>query len=97
VVFYDQAGRQLAAFDYSSDEGAHDFSCVAFNPSNDAAVVGAASRLYVYSLNNSSGAWEHVAVKQVCGGGGGAPCYTNPCCSMLLFAPARVSAAPAAD
>jgi hypothetical protein len=36
------------------------------NPSNDTAVVGAYNRLYVFSLNNSTGVWQHMAVKQVC-------------------------------
>lgn len=65
MVFYDQNGRQLQAFDYSSDEAARDLSCCAFNPSCDTAVVGAFNRLYVFSMSNSSGIWEHVAVKQV--------------------------------
>jgi hypothetical protein len=65
VVFYDASGRQLQAFDYSTDEAARDFSCCAINPSNDTAVVGAFNRLYVFSLNNSTGIWQHMAVKQV--------------------------------
>lgn len=66
VVFYDANGRQLQAFDFSTDEAARDLSCCAMNPSNDTAVVGAFNRLYVFSLNNSTGVWQHMAVKQVC-------------------------------
>lgn len=65
VTFYDANGRQLQAFDYSTDEAARDFSCAAINPSNDTAVVGAFNRLYVFSLSNSTGVWQHMAVKQV--------------------------------
>lgn len=68
VVFYDANGRQLQAFDYSTDEAARDFSCAAMNPSNDTAVVGAYNRLYVFSLSNSTGVWQHMAVKQVSSG-----------------------------
>jgi len=64
VVFYDGNGRQLQAFDYSTDEAARDFSCCAINPSNDTAVVGAFNRLYVFNLSNSTGVWQHMAVKQ---------------------------------
>jgi hypothetical protein len=66
VVFYDANGRQLQAFDFSTDDAARDLSCCAMNPSNDTAVVGAYNRLYVFSLNNSTGVWQHMAVKQVC-------------------------------
>lgn len=66
VTFYDANGRQLQAFDYSTDEAARDFSCAAILlPSNDTAVVGAFNRLYVFSLSNSTGVWQHMAVKQV--------------------------------
>jgi hypothetical protein len=68
VVFYDANGRQLQAFDYSTDGAARDFSCAAINPSNDTAVVGAYNRLYVFSLSNSTGVWQHMAVKQVSSG-----------------------------
>jgi hypothetical protein len=65
VVFYDANGRQLQAFDYSTDEAARDFGCCAISPSNNTAVVGACNRLYVFSLSNSTGVWQHMAVKQV--------------------------------
>lgn len=78
MVFYDANGRQLQTFDYSTDEAARDFSCCAINPSNDTAVVGAYNRLYVFSLSNSTGVWQHMAVKQV---GGRSRC---PLRSLLL-------------
>lgn len=65
VVFYDAGGRQLQLFDFASDTGARDFTCCAMNPNNDTAVVGAFDRLYIFSLNNSTGVWQHMAVKQV--------------------------------
>jgi hypothetical protein len=65
VVFYDTNGREMQAFDYSSDPEARDFSSCCFNPSGDTAVVGAFNRFYVYSLNSSRGTWEQVGVKQV--------------------------------
>jgi intraflagellar transport protein 172 len=64
-VFYDANGREMQAFDYSSDPEAQDFSSCCFNPSGDTAVVGAFNRFYVYSLNSSRGTWEQVGVKQV--------------------------------
>jgi intraflagellar transport protein 172 len=65
VVFYDVNGREMQAFDYSSDPEARDFSSCCFNPSGDTAVVGAFNRFYVYSLSSSRGTWKQVDVKQV--------------------------------
>lgn len=65
MVFFDANGRQLQAFDFSSDSAARDFASCSINPSNDTAVVGAFNRLYVFSLSNSTGVWQHTAVKQV--------------------------------
>lgn len=65
VVFHDHNGRELQAFDYSTDSEPQDFCCCTFNPSGDTAVVGAFNRMYVYSFNSSKNMWEQVAVKKV--------------------------------
>jgi hypothetical protein len=65
VIFYDGNGREQQSFDYSNDDGTRAFTCCCFNPSGDAAVAGAFSRFYVYTLNTAKGTWEQVYMQQV--------------------------------
>jgi hypothetical protein len=61
VVFYDQAGKELQVFDYSSDDGVREFCSCNFNPSGDTVVFGTYNRFYTFTYNTTRMAWEDVS------------------------------------
>jgi intraflagellar transport protein 172 len=69
VVFYDQGGREIQAFDYSNDDSVREFCSCAFNPSGDTVVFGTYNRFYIYSFSSNptekERPWQEVGFKQV--------------------------------
>lgn len=62
VVFYDNNGREVQVYDYSSDDSVREFTSCAFNPSGDTAVFGTYNRFYVYTYNQMRNTWDEVIV-----------------------------------
>jgi hypothetical protein len=62
VTFYDSAsGRQVAAFDYSTDDAVREFTSAAFSPAGDVVALGTYNRYYVYAMNAARGTWDEVS------------------------------------
>lgn len=66
VALYDFQGNMLQQLDFSSAPDAHDFTCAAFNPSGDVALLGGYNSISSCNYNTQACAWELTEAKQVC-------------------------------
>lgn len=58
VIFYDVEGVVLQLFDYTSEPTLKEFTCAAFNPSGESAVIASFNRLHVFNLNVRRNLWS---------------------------------------
>ena len=65
VTLYDTQGGIIQQLDFSSAPDMHDFTCAAFNPSGDIAVLGGYNSLNSCSFNAQADTWELNTTKQV--------------------------------
>ena len=65
VTLYDKLGGLLQQIDFSTAAEGRDFTCVAFNPGGDVAVLGGFDCLTACSLNAQAGVWEMSNTKKV--------------------------------
>lgn len=65
VTLYDRLGAMLQHLDFSGAADARDFSCAAFNPGGDVAVLGGFNCLMTCSFNAQAGVWEMSQAKKV--------------------------------
>lgn len=65
VTLYDFQGGALQQLDFSAAPDAHDFTCAAFSPSGDVALLGGYNSISSCSFNAQAGAWELAETKQV--------------------------------
>lgn len=65
VTLYDRMGSMLQQLDFSGAAGARDFTCAAFNPGGDVAVLGGFNCLTTCSFNAQAGVWEMSNTKKV--------------------------------
>ncbi len=62
---YDNQGGTLQQLDFSGAADARDYSCAAFNPGGDVAVLGGYNCLSTCSFNAQAGIWEIAGTKKV--------------------------------
>ena len=55
----------LQLLDFSAAADARDFTCAAFNPGGDTAVLGGYNCLSTCSFNSQAGVWEIAGTKKV--------------------------------
>ena len=65
VTLYDRMGSMLQQLDFSGPTDARDFTCAAFNPGGDVAVLGGFNCLTTCSFNVQAGVWEVSNTKKV--------------------------------
>lgn len=65
VTLYDRLGSMLQQLDFSGAADARDFTCAAFNPAGDVAVLGGFNCLTTCSFNAQAGVWEMSNTKKV--------------------------------
>lgn len=65
VTLYDSMGSILQQLDFSGAADARDFTCAAFNPGGDVAVLGGFNCLTTCSFNAQAGVWEMANTKKV--------------------------------
>ena len=67
VVFYDNNGREIQAYDYSGEDAVREFTSCSFNPSGDTAIFGTYNRFYIYTFNAMRRSWDEVRMQGGCG------------------------------
>ncbi|KAL3149712.1 hypothetical protein ABBQ38_013541 [Trebouxia sp. C0009 RCD-2024] len=65
VTLYDRQGAMLQHLDFSGAADARDFTCAAFNPAGDVAVLGGFNCLTTCSFNGQAGVWEMSNAKKI--------------------------------
>lgn len=65
VTLYDRLGSMLQQLDFGGAADARDFTCAAFNPGGDVAILGGFNCLTACSFNTQAGIWEMSNTKKV--------------------------------
>ena len=65
VTLYDHHGGMIQQLDFSNAPDARDYTCAAFNPTGDVAVLGGYNCLSTCSFSAQAGVWELSNTKKV--------------------------------